>query len=200
MLLVLGALVGTWQLAIRSGAVPGTADTSQAEKRVRAEAGQRTDVGGKYWWSVEFTPNPIDSSWSVRAVLPSVQGRAGGEDRPVMLWAQCRASTHETSVWVHYHSRVGTDEARSAPGPEYKMVTVRPGGVGGYTERWKVSPYAAQAVYAPNPVGLLLEMAHAPQLVLELKLGRWKTVRTLWNTTGTARYLQQLAQKCRWKF
>ena len=62
-----------------------------------------------------------------------------------------------------------------------------------------MSDYAQQAVRAPHPVALLMDMSLSERLELELKHGR-KTIRAAWNTTGTATYLRELAERCRWAF
>lgn len=154
--------------------------------------------GGVFWWSTMFAPNAVDSSWTALAFLPSMDGRSGEADLPVMLWARCRANTYETAVWVHYHTALRPDN-RHADGEAYKAVTVRMDSSAGYTQRWRVSDYAQQAVHAPNPVALLMEMSRADRLVLELEQGR-RTTRAAWNTTGTATYLRELANHCRWTF
>ena len=87
-------------------------------------ASQTAASGGTFWWSAVFTPNAVDSSWSMRAFLPSMEGRSGNGDLPVMLWARCRANTYETTVWVHYHTALRPDN-QSAAREAYKTVTVR---------------------------------------------------------------------------
>ena len=153
---------------------------------------------GTFWWSTVFTPNAVDSSWTMRAFLPSMEGRSGEGNLPVMLWARCRANTYETTVWVHYHTALRPENQPTAR-EAYKAVTVRMDGSAGYTQHWRVSDYAQQAVHAPNPVALLMDMSQAERLVLELTQGRRRT-RAAWNTTGTARYLRELAERCRWSF
>ena len=155
--------------------------------------------GGTFWWSTVFAPNAVDSSWTMRAFLPSIDGRSGEGRRPVMLWARCRANTAETAVWVHYHTALRPDNQPAAGEASYKAVTVRMDSSAAYTQQWRVSDYAQQAVHAPTPVALLMDMSRAERLVLELKQGR-RTTRATWNTTGTARYLRELASHCRWAF
>ena len=172
--------------------------TRGADERLREAVGP--EIGGRYWWAVVYVPNPVDSTWVVRAALPSVVGTAGAGGLPVMLWARCRANVRETTLWVHYHVGIGSDGPGSATGRHYKDVTIQLGVGDAYADRWEVSTYAHQSVYAPSPVALLIELAHVPYLVLEMRMHGRGAVRAVWNTAGVAQYLQVLAEMCGWDF